>query len=129
MTSTCCNELAKELGVKLKIENLDFNGLIPGLQAQKFDMVSVGLSNTPERAKVGELQPGVRPVRADPRRAGEQGRLDHEHRRAEHSPSKTITALQGSTAQMLAQKLFPKAKVDALPDQNAAFLAGRDRPR
>ena len=36
------NALAKQLGVKLKIENLDFNGLIPGLQSKKFDMVSVG---------------------------------------------------------------------------------------
>src|SRR3982750_312315 len=43
--------LAKEMGVKLKIDNLDFNGLIPGLVAKKFDMVSVGLSATPERKK------------------------------------------------------------------------------
>src|SRR5580765_1379547 len=43
------NALAKQLGVKLKIENLAFDGLIPGLQAKKFDMVSVGLSYRPER--------------------------------------------------------------------------------
>src|SRR6266487_417855 len=44
--------LANEMKVKLKIQNLDFNGLIPGLVAKKFDMVSVGLSPTPERRKV-----------------------------------------------------------------------------
>ena len=43
--------LAKKWGVKLDIKNLDFNGLIPGLVAKKFDMVSVGLSATPERRK------------------------------------------------------------------------------
>ena len=43
--------LAKAMGVKLKIQNLGFNGLIPGLVAKKFDMVSVGLSPTPERKK------------------------------------------------------------------------------
>ncbi len=43
--------LAKQWGVKLDIKNLDFNGLIPGLVAKKFDMVSVGLSATPERRK------------------------------------------------------------------------------
>jgi ABC-type amino acid transport substrate-binding protein len=43
--------LAKAMGVKLKIQNLDFNGLIPGLVAKKFDMVSVGLTPTPERKK------------------------------------------------------------------------------
>ena len=46
------NELAPALNAKLNIQNLDFNGLIPGLQSKKFDMVSVGLSYRPERAKV-----------------------------------------------------------------------------
>jgi len=43
--------LAKKWGVTLNIKNLDFNGLIPGLVSKKFDMVSVGLSATPERRK------------------------------------------------------------------------------
>src|SRR5205809_154618 len=34
------NAVAKQLHVKLKIENLSFNGLIPGLVSKKFDMVS-----------------------------------------------------------------------------------------
>src|SRR4051812_6509231 len=46
------NELAPALKVKLNIQNLDFNGLIPGLQSKKFDMVLVGLSATPERKEV-----------------------------------------------------------------------------
>ena len=44
-------QLAKQWGVKLDIKNLDFNGLIPGLVSRKFDMVSVGLTATPERKK------------------------------------------------------------------------------
>ena len=43
--------LAKQMGVKLDIKNLDFNGLIPGLVSKKFDMVSVGLTATAERKK------------------------------------------------------------------------------
>src|SRR5689334_4614243 len=39
-------ELAPDLNAKLNIQNLDFNGLIPGLQSKKFDMVSVGLTPT-----------------------------------------------------------------------------------
>ena len=35
---------------------------------------------------------------------------------------KTITSLQGSTAEQLVQKTFPKAKSKSFPDQNAAFL-------
>ena len=64
--------LAKAMGVKLKIQNLGFNGLIPGLVAKKFDMVSVGLSPTPERKKAIDFTPLVRAVRADPRGAGER---------------------------------------------------------
>ena len=46
------NELAPALNAKLNIQNLDFNGLIPGLQSKKFDMVSVGLTPTEERKQV-----------------------------------------------------------------------------
>ena len=35
---------------------------------------------------------------------------------------KTIISLQGSTAEQLVQKTFPKAKSQSFPDQNAAFL-------
>src|ERR1700729_1112573 len=46
------NKLAAYAHVKLNIQNLAFTGLIPGLQTKKFDLVSVGLSPTPERKKV-----------------------------------------------------------------------------
>ncbi len=36
--------------------------------------------------------------------------------------SKTITSLQGSTAEQLVQKTFPNATSRSFPDQNAAFL-------
>ena len=63
--------LAKQMKVKLKIQNLDFNGLIPGLVSKKFDMVSVGLSATPERKKAISFSRPYVPVRAGPRRAGQ----------------------------------------------------------
>ena len=73
------NMLAKQLGVKLKIENLAFDGLIPGLQAKKFDMVSVGLSRQAGAGEGDQLQPGVRAVRADPR--SDEGRHNARHDR------------------------------------------------
>lgn len=113
-------KLADDLGVKLQLENLDFTGLIPGLQAKKFDMVSSGLSPTPERKKVIDFsQPyipfalvlGVQPKDGDitsPDALNESG--------------KTITALQNSTGEQLAKKLFPEATVTSFQDQTAAFL-------
>jgi ABC-type amino acid transport substrate-binding protein len=112
--------LAKEMKVKLQIENLDFIGLIPGLVAKKFDLVSVGLSATPERKKAVSFSRAYVPyaqilavAKSDttPATIG-----------AWNDSSKTITSLQGSTAEQLVQKTFPKASSKSFPDQNAAFL-------
>ena len=115
------NELAPALKTKLNIQNLDFNGLIPGLQAKKFDMVSVGLSATPERKQVVDFTRAYVPYAlvlgvpsADASSVTSIDQLN--------AKGKTITALQGSTGEQLAKKLFPNAKVQGFPDQNAAFL-------
>ena len=45
--------VAKELGYTLEIEDMDFNGLIPALQAKSIDMVVAGMDgNNEERKKV-----------------------------------------------------------------------------
>lgn len=112
--------LAPGLKQKLNIQNLDFNGLIPGLQAKKFDMVSVGLSATPARKKAVDFTRAYVPyalVLAVPSKGQKPTSAD-----AFNVSGKTITALQGSTGEQLAKKLFPKATVKGFPDQNAAFL-------
>ena len=112
--------LAKQMKVKLKIQNLDFNGLIPGLVSKKFDMVSVGLTATPERKKaISFSRPyvpyaqvlAVRPDDTTPATIA-----------AWNSSDKTITSLQGSTAEQRVQNQFPNATSKSFPDQNAAFL-------
>lgn len=45
------NAIAKKLGVKLDIKDMDFKGLIPALQAGRIDMIVAGMTPTPERAK------------------------------------------------------------------------------
>lgn len=112
--------LAKQMKVKLKIENLDFNGLIPGLVAKKFDMVSVGLVATPERKKaVSFTRPYVPYAQVLAARRDDTTPATIS---AWNDSSKTITSLQGSTAEQLVQKTFPKAQSKSFPDQNAAFL-------
>jgi ABC-type amino acid transport substrate-binding protein len=112
--------LAKDLGVKLDIQNLDFNGLIPGLQAKKFDIVSVGLTPNPDREKVIDFSRSYVPyasvlaVKAD--YSGPET-VD-----AFNVSGKTITALQGSSDETLAKSTFPNATVQGLPDQNATLL-------
>lgn len=43
--------MATKLGVKLDQQNLPFQGLLPGLLANKFDFVATSVGITPERAK------------------------------------------------------------------------------
>jgi len=112
--------LAKKWGVKLDIKNLDFNGLIPGLQAKKFDMVSVGLSATPERKKSISFSRAYVPYAQVLAAAASD--TTPATIAAWNASDKTITSLQGSTAEQLVQKTFPNAKSSSFPDQNAAFL-------
>ena len=45
-------EIAKALGVKLKVEDIAFDGLIPSLLTKKIDLIIAAMTITPERAKV-----------------------------------------------------------------------------
>jgi len=112
--------LAKKLGVQLKIDNLAFTGLIPGLQAKKFDMVSVGLSNTPARAQVVSFTNPYVPY-AQILAVPSKDAASITSTAQLNKPSDTITALLSSTAETEAKMVFPKAKVTALADQNSDF--------
>ena len=114
------NALADDLGVELEIEDLDFTGLIPGLQAGQFDMVSVGLSNTPERAEsidfTREYVPYAQILVAGADSKPSSNLMDW------NSGDFKISALQGSTAAKLIAEEFPKATLVEMPDQSGAFL-------
>ncbi len=45
-------EIAKDLGVELEIKDMDFDGLLLALNADKVDMVMAGMTPDPERIKV-----------------------------------------------------------------------------
>lgn len=114
------NQLAADLGVKLQIENLDFNGLIPGLQAKKFDMVSVGLTATDARKQAVDFSRPYVPytsVLAVRENDTLPPTID-----SYNVSGKIITALQGSSGEQLAKKTFPKATVTGFSDQSAALL-------
>ena len=114
------NALAEDMGVELQIENLDFNGLIPGLQAAQFDMVSVGLGATDERKEVISFSRGYVPyatILGVPVGAERDNTIE-----AYNQEGVIITALQGSTSEQLITDQFPNATVASFPDQNAALL-------
>ena len=112
--------LADDMGVELEIKNLDFAGLIPGLQSKQFDMVSVGLSATDERKKVIDFSRGYVPyssILAVPEGDSTSLAIDELNKEGV-----IITALQGSSNEQLIRDNFPNATVSGFPDQNAALL-------
>ena len=83
-------------------------------------MVSVGLSATPERRKsISFSRPYVPYAQI---LAAATSDTTPATIAAWNTSDKTITSLQGSTAEQLVQKTFPNATSSSFPDQNAAFL-------
>lgn len=54
-----CGAIAKQLGATSEFINLDFKGLIPALQAGRFDMVCAAMYITPERQKAVAMVPYI----------------------------------------------------------------------
>lgn len=113
-------QLARNLKLELVIKNMDFAGLIPGLVSKQFDLVSVGLTNTPVRAQsitfTREYMPYATVLVA---KVGSTVGATFE---AWNVAGKKLTALQGSTAAGLVKTTFPNATLVEFPDQSAAFL-------
>jgi ABC-type amino acid transport substrate-binding protein len=118
------NMLATDLGVELEISDQEFDALIPGLLADQFDMVSVGLVGRPPRLEQMWFSCPYVPYRQvvvvnDEAGITSLGDLN--------SPDVAITALIGSTAANLVSTMFPEAELVEL-EQAPAFLevaAGR----
>jgi polar amino acid transport system substrate-binding protein len=116
--------LATDLGVELEISDQEFDALIPGLLADQFDMVSVGLVGRPPRLEQMWFSCPYVPYRQVVVVNDEAGITSLDDL---NSPDVAITALIGSTAANLVSTMFPEAELVEL-EQAPAFLevaAGR----
>ena len=112
--------LAKSLGLKLVIKNIDWAGLIPGLMARKFDMISAGHTATAERAKSVTFSRDYVPYTTI--LAAKPGTTRAATLAGWNVAGTKITALEGSTAAGLVTSNFSAATLVGFPDQSAAFL-------
>lgn len=113
-------KLAKDMGLKLVVKNLTFAGLIPGLEAKKFDIADDDLSNTPARREVVSFSGYYFPnqiVLAVPEKSTMPATIA-----AWNTPSVSITGEEGSVDEFAVEKSFPKAKFVGFPDNNGALL-------
>ena len=112
------NMLAEDLGVTLEISNLEFEAMIPGLIANQFDLVSVGLVGRPARLEQLWFTCPYVPYRQVVVVNNDSGINDISEL---NSSGVTMTALTGSTAASLTETRFPNAELVQL-DQAPAFL-------
>ena len=102
--------MAKSMGVKLRIEALQFHELLPALEAGKIDIVLSGMTMTPQRnMKVAFVGPYFKSGKAIltkmPTMAQAQTPEDL------HDPRKSIVTLRGSTSEQFVKKNMPKVKL------------------
>ncbi|NJB66659.1 polar amino acid transport system substrate-binding protein [Desulfobaculum xiamenense] len=101
-------ELAKAMGVKLEVVNTDFDGIVPALLADKFDIIISGMTLTQER----NLQISF----ADPYIAAGQAVLVNKKfegvvksYRDLNDPKYTVASRIGTTGEMATKRMMPKA--------------------
>lgn len=110
--------IAKELGVKIEIKDMEFTGLIPSLQSGKVDMIISGMTATLERAKtVSFTRPyfvtGLCALLSKKRAPN----ITDVHEL--NSPDRIIAVKLGTTGDLITAKLFPKAKVNRFKEETA----------
>jgi len=111
-------KLAEDMGVKVEFVPTKWSGIIPGLSANKFDVLIGGMTITTKRnMKINFTRPYY---------YTEQGLMAHKKKAAGfkvadfNSPSVTIAARLGSTAAVAAKQRFPKAKIRLFDDEPSA---------
>jgi len=117
--------IAAALEVKLTLKQMPFNDLLPALQAGKVDMILSGMTITPARnLKVAFVGPylitgkSILTRKAILESMSEPSKINN--------PDKVLVALKGSTSQVFAEKVFPKAKLLLTDDYDQAVSMVRE---
>jgi polar amino acid transport system substrate-binding protein len=116
---------ANAMGVTLTLKTIQFNGLLPALEAGQIDIVLSGMTITPERnmkfAFVGPYFASGKSIltkKANVESMNEILKINN--------PDKVLVALKGSTSQLFAEKLFPKARLALADDYDRAVAMVRE---
>ena len=110
--------IAKDLGVKLEINDIEWTGLIPSLQTGKVDLIISGMTRTLTRAKaVSFTDPyfvtGLCALVSKKRSPG------FTSVNALNQSGKIIAVKTGTTGDLIAKKRFAKAQINRFKDETA----------
>ena len=116
------NQLARDLGVKVKFKQYQWNKLIPALNKGEIDIIASGLSVTPKRALEISF--------SNPYASSGYSLVSNLNLTKDFSSIKDlnnekvyIAAVKGTVSADLAQKVFPLAKLDLRKDAKDATSA------
>ena len=112
-------KMAKDLGVEVQFIDSDWDGLIPGLQSGKFDVVLAQMAITSKRALAVDF---AKPWEAVGLSAVLPGDSTCATIACLNSPDKTISTEVGSVDQEAKRAMFPAAKETANKSHNDGFL-------
>ena len=119
------NLLAKDLGVKLEIIDMEWDAIIPGLLAKKYDIIIASMSRKPSRNLAIAMTSNnledyaiMGMVRPDDKRSAIEDF---------NKKGVVITALLGGITEHAARKFFPKATIKPLQQMPAVLevVSGR----
>ena len=115
------NEMAKAMGVKLEIVNTAWDGIIPGLMSDKYDLIASGMTVNQERnLKVNFADPYIvvgQTVLVGPGYANEIKTW-----RDLNDPKYVVTSKLGTTGEQAVKRMLPKATYKSFEMEDQAML-------
>ena len=116
--------MARYMGVKLTVVNTQWDGIIPALLTDKFDVLMGGMTITPERnLKVNFCDPYVMIGQTILLRRGLEGTI--KSYRDLNYPRYTISTKLGTTGDIAARRYLPKAKLKQFESESDGAMEVR----
>jgi len=116
---------ASGMDVKLTLKPMNFNDLLPALEAGQVDMVLSGMTMTPGRnLKVAFVGPYFASGKSVLAKMVNVGLVDEIAKM--NNPDKVLVALKGSTSQMFVERVIPNAKLVLADDYDQAVAMVRN---
>ncbi|MGG5461554.1 transporter substrate-binding domain-containing protein [Clostridium sp. B9] len=113
------NAIGEKLGMKVKIKNIDYSGLIPALQSNNIDLIISSMGITEDREKTIDFSKEY--ARSDLGLAVNKN-YDIKTYKDLNNPKYTIAAKQGTIGAMWAKENLPKAHLKEFTEVSAAML-------
>ncbi len=114
-------EMAKAMGVKLELVNTAWDGIIPALLSDKFDIIASGMTVNQERnLKINFANPYI--IVGQTALVNKKSADKIKSWKDLNNPDYTITSKLGTTGEQAVKRLFPKANYKSYETETEAML-------